>query len=154
MPTYTPLLEKLNEAALADAGFPMDRCPLEEAERFAARVKTQLGVDLPQEYIDFIQEADGFAENGVFLYSVDQEDPEMQGMPSVINENIQWGIAAKAGTEWLYLGHSDLWLYGQNLQTKKFHALYKDTVKSIKEFESFDNMVTNMMKEALGLPMQ
>jgi hypothetical protein len=151
-PKYLPYFHKLN-ALQTEFGFPpFEGQPSEKVLAYRDRIREEFGIELPPDYVEFLKLADGFAENGVVFYALDQEDDSEQLLPGLLAENAEYQDAAEELTEYLVLGHSDLYLYAYHLPTGAYRALEEDTLEIGKEFEDFDDLMTCVLKyEVLGL---
>ncbi|CAF0702284.1 YrhA family protein [Candidatus Methylacidithermus pantelleriae] len=151
-PKYLPYFEKLN-ALQTEFGFPpFEGKPIEKIRAYRDRLREEFGLELPEDYVEFLQRADGFAENGVVFYAIDQDDESDQLLPGLLAENAEYQEAAEELREYLVLGHSDLYLYAYHLPTRSYRALEEDTLEIGKEFEDFEDLMTCVLKyEVLGL---
>jgi hypothetical protein len=152
MSAYLPYLNLLATASDKD-GQPLYVASPDDVAAFLPKVRNALGADLPTEYAAFLGEADGFAYDGSCFYAVDEDEPDAGDVPGLIRENVNWGIRFDASAGHIVLGHSDLWLYAYHPDSKTFHALWKDRRTSVRQFQSFDEMMVNALKEALGIPL-
>jgi hypothetical protein len=133
-----PLLPGGNEEALA---------------RLSEAVKNELNISLPSSITDILRQVDGFVENGVSLYGIDAEfrDDQFESGPGLLAENlVKWSNFTKLIRKYLLLGDSDLWFFALELETGRAVALQRSTLKPKQYFSTVEEMVDDMMQQALG----
>lgn len=151
MPDYSDYLDDLQEELKHFEREPLAPASAEDIEAFAQKVKEASGLDLPEQYLEFLGEANGFNFNGVFIYMIDTDDLDSQKLPSFLSENmVVEGLSGKED-RWFYFGHSDLWFYAYNPADSTYHALDRESLSSAQEFEDFDDMMCGALEEALEL---
>ena len=113
----------------------------------------ELGVDLPTELRDIFAEVDGFSENGVSLYGTDQDLPDEQTYgPTIIAENLSlWSAMPETAEKYLFIGDSDLWYFGFDLESSQFVVLYRSSLEPVHSFSSAAEMVNDMLRQALRI---
>ena len=95
----------------------------------------------------------GFSENGVSLYGIDPElrDDQFDSGPSLLAENlVHWGSVPLKTLRYLFVGDSDLWYFAIELATGYPVVLDKATLKQVERFASMEELVNEMMEQALG----
>ena len=133
-----PLLPGGNEEALA---------------RLSEAVKNELNIPLPSSITDILRQVDGFVENGVSLYGIDAEfrDDQFESGPGLLAENlVKWSNFTEMMRKYLLLGDSDLWFFALELETGRAVALQRSTLKPKHYFSAAEEMVDDMMQQALG----
>ena len=125
----------------------------DELERLSKAARKELGVPLPNEVIEILRQVDGFVENGVSLYGVDPEfrDDHFDSGPSILGENLlNWSAYRETAQRYLFIGDSDLWFFVIELSTAQALALDRSTLRTKHSFKTGEEMVNDMMCQALG----
>lgn len=125
----------------------------EELRRLSKAINEDLHVQLPQAVIDILRQVDGFAENGVSLFGVDgaMRDDQFDSGPGLLAENlVNWSGLPETIQKYLFVGDSDLWHFAVELETGYPVALHKGTLKQAHRFSTIEEMVNDMMQQALG----
>ncbi|MBV8375508.1 MAG: hypothetical protein JO279_00740 [Verrucomicrobia bacterium] len=142
-------------AADASAGlFPL--LPgAEEAElqKLSHAICEKLNIELPAALVDILRQVDGFSENGVSLCGVDAElrDDQFDSGPGLLAENlVNWSSFPETLQKYLFVGDSDLWHFAIELDTGVPVALHKATLKQAHRFSTIEELVNDMMQQALG----
>jgi hypothetical protein len=125
----------------------------EDIERTQQTIQDELGIELPNELCEILAEVDGFSENGVSLYGVEQDLPDEQTYgPTLIAENLSlWSLLPQTAEKYLFIGDSDLWYFGFDLGTKQSVVLSRSTLEPVHSFGSMAEMVNDMLKQALRI---
>ena len=124
-----------------------------ELQKLSEAVLEKLGVRLPPALADILRQVDGFVENGVSLYGVDGElrDDRFDSGPGLLAENLlNWSGFPETMQKYLFVGDSDLWHFAVELATGVGVALHKSTFKQAHRFSSVEELVNDMMQQALG----
>jgi hypothetical protein len=124
-----------------------------ELQRLSEAAFEKLHVRLPSALLDVLRQVDGFAENGVSLYGVDGElrDDQFDSGPGFLAENlVNWSGFPETLQKYLFVGDSDLWHFAVELATGTPVALHKVTLKEAHRFSTMDELVNDMMQQALG----
>jgi hypothetical protein len=124
-----------------------------ELKKLSEAVQEKLGVRLPPALADILGQVDGFSENGVSLYGVDGElrDDRFDSGPGLLAENLlHWSGFPESIQKYLFVGDSDLWHFAVELVTGIGVALHKSTLKQAHRFSSVEELVNDMMQQALG----
>jgi hypothetical protein len=122
-------------------------------ERLSAAAKKELKITLPSSVADILRQIDGFVANGVSLYGVDAElrDDPFDSGPGLLAENlVKWSSFAETIERYLFFGDSDLWFFALELNTGRAVALQRSTLKPAHYFSAVEEMVDDMMQQALG----
>lgn len=125
----------------------------EELRRLSKAIEEDLHVQVPQAVIDILRQVDGFAENGVSLYGVDgaMRDDKFDSGPGLLAENlVNWSGFSETIQKYLFVGDSDLWYFAVELATGHPVALHKASLKQAHGFSTMEEMVNDMMQQALG----
>jgi hypothetical protein len=124
-----------------------------ELQKLSEAVQEKLGVHLPPALADILRQVDGFVEDGVSLYGVDGDlrDDRFDSGPGLLAENLlnRSGFPETI-QKYLFVGDSDLWHFAIELATGIGVALHKSTLKQAHRFSSVEELVNNMMQQALG----
>jgi hypothetical protein len=124
-----------------------------ELQKLSEALQEKLGVRLPPALADILRQVDGFAENGVSLYGVDGElrDDRFDSGPGLLAENLlNWSGFPETMQKYLFVGDSDLWHFAVELATGIAVALHKSTLKQAHRFPSVEELVNDMLQQALG----
>ena len=124
-----------------------------ELQRLSEAIDEKLHVQLPAAVVDILRQVDGFAENGVSLYGVDGElrDDQFDSGPGLLSENlVNWSGFPETLQKYLFVGDSDLWHFAVELATGDPVALHKSTLKQAHRFSTMEELVNDMMQQALG----
>jgi hypothetical protein len=124
-----------------------------ELERLSEAFNERLHLQLPPAVIDILRQVDGFAENGVSLYGVDGElrEDKFDSGPGLLAENlVNWSGFPETIQKYLFVGDSDLWHFAIELATGHPVALHKATLKQAHRFSTMEELVNDMMQQALG----
>jgi hypothetical protein len=125
----------------------------EELTRLSKAVQQELGILLPNSVIQILRLVDGFVESGVSLYGVDAEfrDDHFESGPGILAENhAKWSGYTETIQRYLFLGDSDLWLFAVELSTGQATVLDRSTLFPKHRFSTVEEMVNDMMHQALG----
>jgi hypothetical protein len=125
----------------------------EDIERTERLSHDELGIDLPMELRDIFGEVDGFSENGVSLYGTDQDLPDEQTYgPTIIAENLSlWSAMPETAEKYLFIGDSDLWYFGFDLESNQFVVLSRSSLEPVHSFGSAAEIVNDMLSQALRI---
>jgi hypothetical protein len=124
-----------------------------ELQRLSEAFSEKLHVQLPSAVIEILRQVDGFAENGVSLYGVDGElrEDQFDSGPGLLAENlVNWAGFPETLQKYLFVGDSDLWHFAIELATGDPVALHKSTLKEAHRFSTLEELVNDMMEQALG----
>jgi hypothetical protein len=125
----------------------------QELQRLSKAIDQDLHVQVPAAVIDILRQVDGFAENGVSLYGVDGSirDDQFDSGPGLLAENlVHWSGFPEAIQKYFFVGDSDLWHFVIELATGHPVVLHKLTLKQAHCFSTMEEMVNDMMQQALG----
>jgi hypothetical protein len=125
----------------------------QELRRLSKAIDEELHVQVPEAVINILRQVDGFAENGVSLFGVDaaMRDDQFDSGPGLLAENlVNWSGFPETIQKYLFVGDSDLWHFAVELETGHPVALHKATLKHANCFPTMDEMVNDMMQQALG----
>ena len=125
----------------------------EELDRLSKAIRKELGILLPNGVTEILRQVDGFVENGVSLYGVDPEfrDDHFDSGPGLLAENqANWSGYVETAQRYLFIGDSDLWFFVIELSTGRALALDRSTLMTKHSFKTEEEMVDDMMCQALG----
>src|SRR5262249_653884 len=125
----------------------------EELERLSKAIRKELGIPLPNGVIEILRQVDGFVENGVSLYGVDPEfrDDHFDSGPGILAENLaNLSGYAETAHRYLFSGDSDLLFFVIGLSSGRALGLDRSTVRVKHSFKTGEEMVDDMMSQALG----
>jgi hypothetical protein len=148
------VLEQRLAGEAAEGLFPLlPGADEEELRRLSKAIEEKLHVQVPEAVIDILRQVDGFSENGVSLFGVDgaMRDDKFESGPGLLAENlVNWSGFPESAQKYLFIGDSDLWHFAIELETGHPVALYKATLKQAHRFSALEEMVNDMMQQALG----
>jgi hypothetical protein len=125
----------------------------EELAGLSKAVRKELGILLENSVIGILRQVDGFVENGASLYGVDAEfrEDQFESCPGILAENhAKWSAYGETIQRYLFLGDSDLWLFAIGLSSGRAVALDRSTLVPKHTFPTVEEMVNDMMRQALG----
>ena len=102
---------------------------------------------------EILRQIDGFVANGVSLYGVDAEfrDDQFDSGPGLLAENfVKWSNFPEMIQKYLFCGDSDLWYFVFELSSERPVVLQRSTLKPAHFFSSVEEMVDDMLQQALG----
>ncbi len=124
-----------------------------DLQRLSEAIHKKLRIQLPGAVTEILRQVDGFAENGVSLYGVDGElrDDQFDSGPGFLAENlVNWSGFPETIGKYLFVGDSDLWHFAIELATGQPVALHKSTLKLAHRFSNMEELVNDMLQQALG----
>lgn len=124
-----------------------------DLQKLSEAISEKLHIQLPATFRAILRQVDGFAENGVSLYGVDAElrDDQFDSGPGLLAENlVNWSSFPETIQRYLFVGDADLWHFAIELATGQPVALHKSTLKEAHRFSSVEELVNDMMQQALG----
>jgi hypothetical protein len=126
----------------------------DDLESVRSEAEDQLGIQLPPELLAVLESVDGFSENGVTLYGADQDPEHDQAYgASIVAENLcLWASMPELAEKYLFLGDSDLCYFAWEIESDRYAALSRSTLKPVHYFESIDGMINDMLSQALRIP--
>ena len=125
----------------------------EELERLSKAIRKELGIILPIAAVEVLRQVDGFVEDGVSLYGVDPEfrDDHFDSGPGILAENqAKWSGYSDTAQRYLFIGDSDLWFFAIEMNSGQSVALDRSTLAPEHSFKTVEEMVNDMMRQALG----
>lgn len=103
---------------------------------------------IPQGYIDFLREYNGFAWNGVEFFSTDQvTDPDTEyTLMDIVTENEDFARYNEDLPDLVYLGRADDDLYVYDTKSQKYQVLDFTGRDVMDEFDTFDALFTAVVE--------
>lgn len=123
----------------------------EEAGAFIKAVKDELGIALPEEYLQILRIVNGIEFNGFILYGVDEsllKEASNQHVNGLIDSNKIW-YENEWQKQYLFLGEGSISWYVYDLRTKKYCELDNPSGELSEEFDNFERMLDKMLEDAL-----
>ena len=111
--------EKINDGATTEA-----------IQRFLKEVKSELNVDLPNEYVRFLEIINGVEFNGFILYGIDQylqNEEQNQLVNGLIDYNKIW-YENEWQKQYVFLGESNISWYIYDLVERTYYQLDNHTL--------------------------
>jgi hypothetical protein len=115
----------------------------DQLAKLSARSEAELGVRLPSSLLGVLAVVDGFVENGVSLYGVDEDSDQ--------EENVAlWSSFPESTQRYLFVGDSELWFFAYEIVTSTYVALSRSTIRIVHRFSGMEALVNDMLAQALG----
>jgi hypothetical protein len=104
--------------------------------------KCGINLTLPYEYVNFLKQLNGFAWNGIELYSTDQvTDTDTDYMLNdIVSANEHFRRVNEGFEHCFYFGRADEDLYVNNTQNKKWEVLDMTGRDVMEEYDSFEDL--------------
>lgn len=115
------------------------------------KANAELSAELPDAYLQLLRKVNGFEWNGFILYGVDEELAEskpLQKIYGVVENNLTW-YENEWNKAYIFFGESNSSWYVQELATKAYWILDLPSGRSMKEFPTFEGMITEMIESSL-----
>jgi hypothetical protein len=123
----------------------------DQIARFRTQSEAELGVSLPSSLLQTLSVIDGFVENGVSLYGVDQGPNEEETVPGLIAQNLAlWSAFPDSAQQYLFVGDSELWFFAYEIPSSTYVALSRSPIRPIHRFSGIEALVNDMLAQALG----
>jgi hypothetical protein len=123
----------------------------DQIAKLRVRSETELGVSLPSSLLRTLSVIDGFVENGVSLYGVDQDSNAEETVPGLIAQNLAlWSAFPDSAKKYLFVGDSELWFFAYEIPSSTYVALSRSSVRPIHRFSGIEALVNDMLAQALG----
>jgi len=109
-------------------------------QEFKTEYNKQFGVDVDDNYIDFIKIIDGLDFNGARIYaSADRK--KQNDIMGIFEANKLWKMDDENEKNYVYFGDSDLEVFVLDIPNNKYQSISRYTGDIIKEFNNLDEMV-------------
>lgn len=133
------LIGQLKDVQERYGGFLQKPASNESVERLCGVVKERFGTELSPVYRSILLRTDGFNENGVYLYG--SETALLQGrsdlhLGGLMEQNEIWHWMSDDISKYLFYADSDLYVFGQSLETGSFVCFAKDCIGDYLIFET------------------
>ncbi len=125
---------------------------VEEIQLFLKETKTELKVDLPDDYVKILEVVNGIEFNGFILYGIDQHLLDMQPNQTInglIECNKIW-YENEWQKNYIFLGDSDISWYVYDLIECRYCILDKPSGRKMEEFKSLECLVEKLLSDALA----
>jgi hypothetical protein len=123
----------------------------DQLAKLSARSEAELGVTLPSSLLGVLAVVDGFVENGVSLYGVDQDPDQEEAVPGLVAQNIAlWSSFPESTQKYLFVGDSELWFFAYEISTSTYVALSRSNIRIVHRFSGMEALVNDMLAQALG----
>jgi hypothetical protein len=123
----------------------------DQLAKLSARSEAELGVRLPSSLLGVLAVVDGFVENGVSLYGMDQDSDEEEAVPGLVAQNVAlWSSFPESTQRYLFVGDSELWFFAYEIVTSTYVALSRSTIRIVHRFSGMEALVNDMLAQALG----
>jgi hypothetical protein len=123
----------------------------DQIAKLSAQSESELGVNLPSSLRQILIVVDGFVENGVSMYGVDQEGAEEETVPGLVAQNLAlWSAFPESAQKYLFVGDSELWYFAYEIATSTYVALSRSTIRPVHRFSGIEALINDMLAQALG----
>lgn len=120
-----------------------------DVEKLKNEAKAKLGADLPEDYLAFLKEANGFAWEDLTIYA-SEPTPHATYPESTIEGFVKMNLAqreTKRCGDYLIFGEAaKLDLYTQRISTGEFQILDHSTLALTKTVPTFDEMIIEALE--------
>jgi len=133
--------EKINDGATTEA-----------IQRFLKEVKSELNVDLPNEYVRFLEIINGVEFNGFILYGIDQylqNEEQNQLVNGLIDYNKIW-YENEWQKQYVFLGESNISWYIYDLVERTYYQLDNPSGRKIQAFNNLEHLLVQLLSDALA----
>lgn len=124
----------------------------EEVQLLLKKLKRELSVDLPNEYIDILKTVNGLEFNGFILYGVDQKllnNQPNEFVYGLVEYNKIW-YENEWQKQYIFLGESNISWYVYDLVECQYYELDNPSGEKCEVFSSLDCLVEKILCDALG----
>lgn len=119
---------------------------------FFKAAKSELNVDLPNDYVKILKRVNGLEFNGLILYGIDQyllsKQPN-QSINGLIENNKLW-YENEWQKKYIFIGESSVSWYVYDLEESKYLELDNPSGEEIEVFSGLECMVEKMLSDALA----
>jgi hypothetical protein len=123
----------------------------DQLAKLSARSEAELGVTLPTSLLSVLAVVDGFVENGVSLYGVDEDSDQEEAVPGLVAQNLAlWSCFPESTLKYLFVGDSELWFFAYEIATSTYVALSRSTIRIVHRFSGMEALVNDLLAQALG----
>ncbi len=124
----------------------------EEIEIFFKEAKSEIDMDLPNDYAKILRVVNGLEFNGVILYGIDQKllsNQSNQWINGLIEYNKIW-YENEWQKKYIFIGESNISWYVYDLAECKYSELDNPSGRENQVFSSLECMVEKLLSDALG----
>lgn len=124
----------------------------EELKLFVEKVRDEIKVDLPDEYVAVLKVVNGIEFNGFILYGIDQaliNKHQNQSINGFIECNKIWH-ENEWQKQYIFLGESNISWYVYDLKESKYYELDNPSGRENKIFISLESLVEKLLSDALA----
>lgn len=126
---------------------------VKEIQKLQEEARKRLNQELPEEYMEVLKEINGFNENGIFFYGVDEELLDSAPVNHVdgfldYNEDRSEYDEEK---NIIYLCEGAIDWYVYDINEKAYKLLDAPCGDEVETFESFDEMMCVILDETIGM---
>ena len=124
----------------------------QEIKWFIKKVKDELRMDIPNEYIKILKVVNGLEFNGFILYGIDQYllDEQSNQIINGLIENNKILYENEWEKQYIFLGESNICWYVYDLIECKYYELDRPSGSKMKVFNSLEDMVEEILNNALA----
>ena len=123
----------------------------EEIRLFLKAIKDELKVDLPNEYVKFLEVVNGIEFNGFILYGIDQrllDAQQNQSINGLIEYNKIW-YENEWQKQYIFLGESNISWYVYDLAEYKYCELDNPSGRKTEVFNGLVCLIEKILSDAL-----
>ena len=122
----------------------------EEIGKFCAKVKEKFQVEVPDDYIGFLKEINGYSFNGLFVYGIDEDllDKAPNGSSAgFVEYNDEKSLFDEE--KWIYFAESEFGLYVFRVNEAAYYKIEDCSYNIIKKYDSFVDMIKEAIYDSL-----
>lgn len=128
-----------------------DGATMEEIQLFLEKSKTELKVDVPDEYLKILEVVNGIEFNGFILYGIDEElldEQQNQSIYGMIEYNKIW-YENEWQKQYVFLGESDISWFVYDLIKAQYCELDNPSGEEVEVFDDVESLVEKILCDAL-----
>lgn len=148
---YDELLQNIRAQATSYGEVLQPPCSAGSIELLRTRVQKELGVELPEEYVQFLKKVNGLDWNGLVVYAsersqiVGYRDRFIEG---VVEGNLSYR-ALDSMNDFLVFGEDGVALYVLELCDRSYQIITTAGLTVLETFPAFEDLLTNAMEAHL-----
>ncbi len=146
---YEKMLETLAKDMAAVGRAPQPPASEREISSLVIRAREGLGLVVPDEYLQFLREANGVRWNGCFLYGSDPENVH-PGL-DLVEQNRAWRGDGTENLQFTYLGESSISWFVYDTEDDTYKVLDLPTGDEMNRLNGFADLAQAIVNNAVGL---
>jgi len=113
-------------------------------QEFKTEYNKYFGIDIDNNYIDFIKIVDGLDFNGVRIYA-SKDRIKQNDIMGIFETNKLWKMDDENEKKYVYFGDSDLEVFVLDIPKHIYQSISRYTGDIIKKFNNFDEMLLHIL---------